>query len=201
MPSELSDIAIVLLAAGQSSRMQGKDKLAELVDGVPCLRVMALRALEVSQHVVVTLPDLSHTRAGVLQDLALNRVAVPNACEGMSASLKTGISVLRQRAAMILPADMPGITSAGLAQITKAHKDGRITRATDTAGTPGHPVIFDCSYFPDLDALEGDEGARIVLKQHADQVDMVTAQGFDPLTDLDTQNDWAAWRKHQAAQK
>jgi molybdenum cofactor cytidylyltransferase len=42
--------------------------------------------------------------------------------------------------------------------------------------------------------LTGDTGAREVLKRHSDRVHLVPLKGDRALTDLDTPEDWAAWR-------
>ena len=47
-------IPIVILAAGASSRMRGRDKLLELVDGVALLRRQVERALNTGAKVFVT---------------------------------------------------------------------------------------------------------------------------------------------------
>ena len=52
-------IATLLLAAGQSSRMGGRDKLLETVDGVPLLALLTARALRVGPT-FVTLPSPAH---------------------------------------------------------------------------------------------------------------------------------------------
>ena len=48
---------ILILAAGQSSRMRGRDKLLEPVDGVPKLRRLAIECLSQSDAVFVALPQ------------------------------------------------------------------------------------------------------------------------------------------------
>ena len=58
-------IPILILAAGQSARMRGRDKLAEPVGGVPLLRRQAAMAAEVGD-VCVALPRADHPRAALL---------------------------------------------------------------------------------------------------------------------------------------
>mgnify|MGYP000456975913 FL=1 len=100
-------------AAGASSRMRGGDKLLEDVDGKAILRVLAERAVEACDLVICTLPAPEHLRAKALVGLGVLTVFVPNASEGMSMSLKAGVAALPvdATAMMILPADMPEITT------------------------------------------------------------------------------------------
>ena len=38
------------------------------------------------------------------------------------------------------------------------------------AGTVGVPALFDREFFPELTALSGSEGARSLIRRHADEV-------------------------------
>lgn len=51
----MTQITLVIPAAGASRRMGDRDKLLEPVDGFPLLRGVAVRALAVSDDVIVTL--------------------------------------------------------------------------------------------------------------------------------------------------
>lgn len=191
-------VSILVLAAGASSRMLGRDKLTELVDGVPLLRRTVLRAMEVGK-VIVTLP-VDSNRATAINGLAVNSVFVPNATDGMSASIKAGLNEVPNDATgvMILPADMPELTSKDLQDATQQFELKRnITRGISPSGTPGHPVIFPRSTFKDLNSIEGDEGARAVLCKY--DVTSVTLPDGHSTVDLDTPEEWDAWRKSQAA--
>lgn len=192
---------ILLLAAGASSRMRGADKLLEEVGGTPLIATMARRAAALAPT-LVTLPALDHPRAEALQDMDLTLIPVPDAAEGMAASLRRGTAALPDRATgvMILPADMPELTEEDLktlAQTWQSDPD-TILRATAADGTPGHPVIFPKDLFGALKQLSGDTGARALLKSNP--VRHVALPARHALTDLDTPEDWAAWRNRQPPQ-
>ncbi|SEO67713.1 CTP:molybdopterin cytidylyltransferase MocA [Salinihabitans flavidus] len=193
------DLAIVILAAGASSRMRGADKLLQVVAGRPLLAVMAERARAVSHRVLVALPGPDHPRAAALAGLGVTPVFVPDAAEGMGHSIRAGIAALPGgcAAAMILPADMPELTGDDLATLAAAWsgEPDRPWRATGADGTPGHPVIFPRTLFPALRGLSGDRGARDVLRAHGGTLKTFALPGRHALTDLDTPEEWAAWRR------
>ncbi|MBY6055146.1 NTP transferase domain-containing protein [Leisingera daeponensis] len=193
----MTAIAILLLAAGASSRMQGRDKLLEDVDGLPLLSLMCRRAALTGLPVYITLPGLSHPRATATGDAI--QVPVPDAAEGMAASIRRGTAALPEgtEAVMILPADMPEITAQDMLQLAAQFHgpDSPILRATAEDGTPGHPVLFPQRCFAALKSLGGDQGARSILT--AETVRTVPLPGRHALTDLDTPEDWAAWRQHR----
>ena len=193
----IPDLAILIPAAGASRRMEGRDKLAELVDGTAVLRRTAEMALEVSASVAVTLPSDSHPRAIQIADLSVTRLPVPGAAEGMAASLRAGASWALGRALMILPADMPDLTTQDLRKMADAAREtpAALLRATAEDGTPGHPVVFPAIYLPDFADLAGDQGARDILAANASAIRFVPLPQAHALTDLDTPQDWAAWRK------
>ncbi len=194
----MTDIPILLLAAGQSSRMGGKDKLLQIVDGQPLLRRAALIALRAAP-VIVALPPAPHPRHDVLDGLDLDRIGIPDAREGMNASLRGALAHVSAdaRAAMILLADLPEITTEDLTAVlgsVRSHPDKLIWRGATAGGKPGHPVVFDHSLFDCLSHLSGDQGAQSVVRANSENVHLHTLPGQNALLDLDTPEDWAAWR-------
>ena len=191
-------LCILVLAAGQSSRMRGADKLLEPVDGVACLRLLAQRALKVTDDVLVTVPDPSHPRVALLSDLPVTCLPVPDAASGMSASLRAGIAALpaRTTAAMILPADMPEISAADMAQLWAVYQASglSILQGANAEGVPGHPVIFSHRLFPEFRDLSGDKGAAGLIRKHANSHGLFELPGNHAVTDLDTPEEWLAWR-------
>ncbi|WP_424977356.1 nucleotidyltransferase family protein [Leisingera sp. S232] len=193
----MTGIAILLLAAGASSRMQGRDKLMEQVDGQPLLALMCRRAALTGLPVYVTLPRSPHPRTAAAGGAI--QVPVPDAAEGMAASIRRGCSALPSdiKGVMILPSDMPEITTQDMLQLA-SHFQGPtppVLRAAAADGTPGHPVLFPSRCFAALKALQGDQGARSVLK--AETVQPVPLPDRRAVTDLDTPEAWADWRKRR----
>lgn len=161
-------IAAVVLAAGSGSRFGGAKQLAEL-DGIPLLE-HALRAVEavpaIDRIVVVLGARADEIRAGV--DVGAAEVVVcEDWAEGQAASLRCGIAAVADAEAAVLTlGDMPRITPEvieAFARLATAY--GRNVRARAVYdGMPGHPVVLGSAYFDRIAALEGDVGARDVLK-------------------------------------
>ncbi len=193
-------VVILILAAGASSRMRGGDKCLEDVGGLPLLRQVAVRSLATGYPVVVALPPDRPLRAAAVEGLAVTRIVVPDPEQGMAASLVAGVAKVPEGAAVLLMlADLPEITTEDLAQVLRmaARHPDSILRGAATDGTPGHPVLFPPDLRGDLLALTGDEGARSVLQRHRGRVMPVPLPDRHAVTDLDTPEDWAAWRAAQ----
>lgn len=188
--------AILLPAAGASSRMGGRDKLLEIVDGQPLLVRQALRALATGAPVYVTTRQDRPARIAALDALNVTQVHVADPDHGLSASLRAGVSALPANVTdlMVLLPDLPDVETADLRAMIAAQisAPGKIQRATAQDGTPGHPTVFPRKFFADLTTLTGDTGAEALLRR----------EGFIPfpllgnraITDLDTPEDWARWR-------
>ena len=186
-------LTIVIPAAGRSTRMAGRDKLLEDVGGQPLLRLVARRAVQVAP-VRVVLAQGQDDRRRALEGLDLEIVeTAPGG--GMGDSLATGVAGLKSAVMILLP-DMPDISAHDLARLSALWQAGAgpILRGADLDGTPGHPVILPSKLLPKLAALTGDRGAAPVLAAHAKDVAHLPL-GPQALLDLDTPEDWAAWRK------
>ena len=188
--------AILLLAAGSSSRMRGADKLMEPVEGVPLLLRQARVALATGAPVIVTLPPDRPARNAALAGLDLMTVPVPDAAQGLSASIRAGVRAAGARPVLVLLADLPEITTDDLSRLLARHAaiPDLILHGTAADGTPGHPVLFPVWALPGLAVLTGDSGARDLLRQHRDKTEFIALPARHAVTDLDTPEEWTAWR-------
>lgn len=197
----MSGLCILIPAAGRSSRMQGRDKLLELVDGQPLLRRQAQVALRMRVPVLVTLAADRPARASVIAGLDdLAQRVVPDAAEGISASIRVGAKWAMAQGAhglMILLADLPELEADDLKKMGQAFEKQpeTVLRATDATSKPGHPVILPARLFQRLSGLHGDEGAKPVLT--SEKITRIALPGRRATTDLDTPEDWAAWRERR----
>ncbi len=199
-PEASARVSILLLAAGGATRMRGRDKLLEPVDGVPLLRRSAQAALNsrAGQVIVVLRPDDAARRAA-LRGLDVDIVENPAWTEGMASSIRAGISACIRACAqcdavIVALADMPEIGTSQLDALIAAFDPAapRILRACAPGGRPGNPVLFPRARLDALAALHGDRGARDLLSAARAQTGLVEIAGAD--IDLDTPEEWAAWR-------
>lgn len=193
-------IAIMIPAAGASSRMNGRDKLLETVDGLPLLLRQTGMALACGCDVLVTVPPGAagaKRRALLRQSDRLTVRVIADASEGIAASLRAGAAWAQAHkvdALMIVLADLPDLDQGDLQKMIYAAttNPGQVIRAVDQTGHPGHPVIFPARLFSAIARLSGDQGARDLLR-HEDVAPLTLADGR-ATTDLDTPEAWAHWR-------
>lgn len=190
-------LPILLLAAGASSRTGGRDKLMEDVNGQPLIRrqANAMRAAT-SGTVLVALPAPPHPRYSALTEMEILCLPVPDAVEGIGASIRAGIRALPPETAkvMICLADLPDLTTDDLITVARAAEDPghTIWRGASATGKPGHPIVFDRIHFGALAALTGDQGAKALIRSANPA--LIRLPGTHATLDLDTPEDWATWR-------
>lgn len=189
--------AVLLLAAGRSTRMRGQDKLLRPVGGVPLVRVMAERCLQTGLPVWITLPPGSD-RSEHLTGLHLDAVEIDGP---MGTSIAAGLRAMPSEIshAIIVLADMPEITAADISAIAEAASgSANIWRATTQDGEPGHPVALPARLFGQIiGAAPQDRGPSWIMKSEV--VRHIALPGHAARTDLDTPEDWSAWEKQNSS--
>ncbi len=201
MHQQAMTLTILILAAGSSSRMRGADKLLEHIDDTPQIVRIAHAALTAGCPTYVALPTDRPLRTQAIADLPVTQIPVPNAAEGMGASIRTAAAAIPDGPLMILLADLVEITSEDLHTMITAHTThpDAVLRGAAEDGTPGHPAIFPADLRSALLSLQGDAGARGLFHSHRDRLHLVPLPGSHATTDLDTPEDWAAWRASRGA--
>ncbi|MBK0328303.1 nucleotidyltransferase family protein [Rhodobacteraceae bacterium F11138] len=205
MTDPAENMPIIILAAGSSSRMGGLDKLMQMVDGVPLIRRQVDLARSVTTGpVIVALPPPPHARYDALAGTGSCCLTVADAAEGMNASLRAGCAALPADTpgAMILLGDLPDLTESDLKKVLQSvdFKSATLVwRGATEPGKPGHPVVFSARMFDRIAQLSGDSGGREAIAAVRDHVQLIPLPGNRARLDLDTPQDWAAWRAAQAA--
>lgn len=161
-------VGAVVLAAGRGSRMGGPVKQLATIGGVPLVRRAAEAAVASrAAPVVVVTGHAAGEVAAALEGLDVTLVHNPDFAEGLSTSLRAGLSALPEEveAAVVLLADMPGIDGAAIDRVIGAYDPaaGALVVMATAAGRRGNPVLWSRRFFPELSAVTGDTGGRQVI--------------------------------------
>ncbi|MBT7507226.1 MAG: nucleotidyltransferase family protein [Rhodospirillales bacterium] len=184
-------IAVIVLAAGQSSRMGDTNKLLAEVQGKTMLRHAVDAALGSRAVGVVVVTGFEADRINKsLNGLAVEVVHNEDFADGMRTSLKWGLAALSDDigGAIICLADMPGVKAADLDNLISAF-DPHADRAVCVAsydGKRGNPVLWSQAFFSEIMELTGDVGARALLQKHAPVVHEVEMASDAVIQDVDT---------------
>ena len=187
-------IAAVVLAAGASTRF-GSQKLLAPVQGVPLVRRTVDQVVAAGlDAIVVVLGREDRAVHAALEGMAVQFVVNPNFRDGMYTSLRAGIRHLGRTAsaAVIVLGDQPGIRAATIVSLVDEYRRSRQPIVVPVySGTRGHPVLFDASVFPELEAVTGDQGGREVIGRDPLRVAAVHLSFALP-RDVDTMEDLRA---------
>jgi molybdenum cofactor cytidylyltransferase len=197
-------VAVVLLAAGRSTRMGGPNKMLAEANGQP-LVVHAVKAALASQaiEVVVVVGHMADQvrpaiEKAVPANARLRFVTNPDFADGLSTSVRTGVAALGSGidAAIVQLGDMPGVTSGLLDRLMAAFSpvEGRSICVPTVGGKRGNPVLWARRFFAEISKIAGDAGAKHLIGEHADLVCEVEMTGEAAITDIDTPEALAAWR-------
>ena len=180
--------ALLMLAAGASSRFEAGDKLLAPLADKPVLAHTAEHAIEPDalRRVAVT-PAGTKQRERVLKEQSWEVVTNSNADEGQATSLVCGLESIASDPGIdqiiLLLADMPLVPNAHLLDMLKLAEQNRVTAImSECDGVLCPPALFKRTHFEDLLKLKGDRGAKSVfqaLKSGAATLPLASEHGRD----------------------
>lgn len=182
----------LLLAAGSATRF-GSDKLQHALPHGVAIAVQAARHLrsEVRRVVAVVRPD-SRDLASSLSAEGCEVVVCENAAEGMGASLACAARAAgKADAYLVALGDMPFVRRSSIAAVRDALENGAPLAAPYFRARRGHPVGISGSFFQDLLALKGDEGAKQLLACNEARLRKIPIGDPGVIRDIDTPGDLA----------
>ncbi|HET6545974.1 MAG TPA: nucleotidyltransferase family protein [Rhodanobacteraceae bacterium] len=177
----------IVLAAGDSRRL-GQAKQWLRIDGEALLHRAARLALATAPaDCVIVLGADAGRMAEAVGDLPVRCVGSCDHRDGMASSLRAGLHALDVdcAAALVLLTDQPLLDVAHLLALRerwRAQPLGAV--ASGYAGIVGVPALLPRRWFDALMRLEGDRGARAVLRERAAEVSVIAAPGLARDIDL-----------------
>ncbi len=185
---------IIILAAGRSARLgspkqllsyQGKNLLQHTID--------AAKESQAGPIIVVLGSDIEEI-AGELDPIHLTIVKNPNWESGMASSVTCGINTMINlypdtEAVILMVCDQPFVNAKLLEDlINKLEESGSSIVASSYQNIYGTPALFHKKHFDELSALDGDTGARSIIKRYAESIEAIP---FDQGSiDIDTIEDY-----------
>ena len=203
-PYTIDNCAVIIIAAGESSRL-GTPKQLLLVEGDTLLnRLIKMVQSAVDFPIYLVLGAYSNKIKVQLPNVDLTIIENKDWQQGMGSSIRAGVqaivdSAIKYDGVLILVCDQPYISASSIQNLIalQAEKKSAIAASfyADVAGTP---ALFHESVFPDLLALQGDQGAkRLIQEGKYNLAKLLFEKGA---LDIDTQEDYQQLLKEVSGQ-
>ncbi len=189
------NISAIIIASGKSERF-GSDKLMYKVNSKPIIYYVinnVIKAKFTERLIILRNTDLKE----YAENQGLNTVWNQYYENGMSESIILGIKNISDSsdAAMIIPGDMPMMTSDNLNSLINHFIESRKEIVGFLLnGIPVSPVIFSRKYFNELLQLKGDHGGKPVIMKHMDDFTGIEVSDNSHM-DIDTIRDADEFKK------
>lgn len=179
-------LAVVVLAAGESSRLGEPKQLIE-IEGITLLKKQCLLATTTSPFAFCVLG---------FEDKKMRMQLPENVIEINNKHWKLGMSTSIKAAIEQIPSDTQGVLfylvdqwkldQSLLTQLeNKWLENPQYIYAVGKEGAFGPPVIFPKKYFDELKKVDGKQGAKQVINNNLN--DLITIEAQQAFEDIDTQ--------------
>ena len=190
-------VSAILLAAGQSKRLRGENKLTKLFKGKPLINhiLFSLIKSKVSKIIIVLGFEHLKIKTKLLKSKKINFVINDNYKKGMSSSIKTGLKKLpkNSKGFLIALGDMPNITKTTINKIclsiTKSDKEIILPKFKNRTG---NPIGFKQSMIKNIYKIKGDRGAKDMIKKNNKKIKFLNINSKSILVNLNTKRNFSS---------
>lgn len=185
----------ILLSAGFSRRFGADDKLLQpLPDGRPIALAAAEHLIEAIPECIAVLRPENKALAKLLINAGLKVVFCNKNQQEMADSLVTAIRhsanvEAAKNGFVIVLADMPYIQPDTIRAVANQLGNGASIVIPTYQNQRGHPVGFSAKFRHELENLQGDEGARSIIKRYPNEIYLLPTDDAGVLADIDTPAD------------
>jgi molybdenum cofactor cytidylyltransferase len=199
----MGNIAVLIMAAGESSRMKGIKQLLPWKGSTLLVHTLKTLLRVQKEHLFMVLGANSEFIKTESQLVSKPVTLLKNERwqNGLGSSISCGIDyVLKQQqqfdGILICLADQPLLTSAYYTEMLELFKMGSVSIvATKYPNKPGVPAIFSIELARELIYLKEDYGARHLMSKYKDE--MIVLDAGAQIVDIDTPETYTAlFQKH-----
>ncbi|MDJ0862235.1 MAG: nucleotidyltransferase family protein [Gammaproteobacteria bacterium] len=187
----MANVSAILLAAGQSRRMGGLNKLGLTIDAVPMITRMArtLLASRLSEIVVVLGHEAERIRA-FLGDLPLTTIVNTHYRDGQMTSVHVGLAQLTRPCdgVMVCLGDLPLLQPADIDSLIEAFESRRYgsVLVPTFGGQRGNPIVLANAHREAILAGNRNLGCKRFIEKNPELVETFEMDNDHTVFDLDT---------------
>ena len=166
-------ISAILLAAGQSKRMKGENKLTKKIQNIPLIKlsVKNILASSIDELIIVLGYQKEIIETLINKNVKIKFVFNKNFENGMASSIKVGLNHLSKNteAFFICLGDMPNVDHDIYNKLIQSKNNNEIIIPT-YKGQQGNPILFSKSIKDILMDVKGDVGAKKILDKNRKKI-------------------------------
>ena len=186
-------ISSILLAAGQSMRMNGENKLTKEIQGIPLIKHSVKNILfsSIDELIVVLGYQKEIIEKLIDKNEKIKFVFNKDFESGMASSIKAGLNNLsdNSEAFFICLGDMPMVNKKIYNHLISYRKKKDIIVPTYN-NIQVNPVLFSKSMRPSIMTINGDIGAKKILELNIGKMLKVKIDDINITKDFNTKNDF-----------
>ncbi|MFW9258709.1 nucleotidyltransferase family protein [Nostoc sp. CALU 546] len=190
----MSDVGLIILAAGASTRMGTPKQLLRYGEQSLIGHIVQVANASVCHPIIVVLGAYSELIKPEINSEQVYVMENPLFGEGISSSIRVGIEALNlikkeAKAVVLMVCDQPFISPQLINQLVEVHETTlKPIVASQYANTLGVPALFNRTLFAKLTRLSGTDGARQIIKKSLGEVLAIPFP--EGVFDLDTPDDY-----------
>ena len=188
-------ISAILLAAGQSKRMDGENKLLKKYKKKHFINhiLNTLIKSKISKIIVVLGFQRSKVRKVLLKNKKIKCIYNKKYKSGMASSIKAGLKKISQKntGVLIIHADMP-LVSTGIINLfcLGLNKSNKEIFVPINKKKIGNPIGFKRSMIKFLKKIKGDKGAKKIIRRNKHKLYFIKINSKSIFRDFNTQRDF-----------
>jgi len=188
-------ISAILLAAGQSKRMKGENKLTKEIQGMPLIKHSVKNILASSvDELIIVLGYQNKIIEKIIDKHQKIKIFFNKDFEsGMASSIKVGINNLSKKTEsfFICLGDMPMINKKIYNHLI-SYKNKKDIIVPTYNNIQGNPVLFSKLIKPDIMSIDGDAGAKKILEKNENKIMKIKIDDACITKDFNTKNDFSS---------
>jgi len=188
-------IKAILLAAGQSRRMKSENKLIKLYKNKPLINYSldVLKKSKVNKIIIVLGHQFKEVKKIIKKNNKIIFIYNKNYKKGMASSIKTGLKKISKndKGFIIAQSDMPFIKRSDINKICRSIKTKKfLVHALKYKTRLGNPIGFDISLIKKFKNIEGQFGAKFMVKRLKNRTNLIKTNNLKSFKDFDKVSDF-----------
>jgi molybdenum cofactor cytidylyltransferase len=196
-------ISAVILAAGLSSRMNGENKLAKKINGIPLINhtIKNILGSKVNEIIIVVGYEEDVLKSLIEKNKKIKIIYNKNYKSGIASSIKIGLKNISTKAEafFITLGDMPNVNQNIYNKLIKVrdkyNKKLKVKYKKEIAiptyqGRNGNPILFSKHMKEKITKIEGDVGAKSLVELYINKTLKVPFKNNAIIVDFDKPEDF-----------